>query len=73
MHDAMFLFWINQFDWQFFCNKHLVVLLVNRVTCLWCLLMQEPLNYARFYLAHMLDPCVKRIIYLDSDVLVLDR
>jgi hypothetical protein len=35
--------------------------------------LEEPLNYARFYLAHMLDPCVKRIIYLDSDVLVLDR
>jgi lipopolysaccharide biosynthesis glycosyltransferase len=37
------------------------------------LFIQEPLNYARFYLAHMIDPCVKRIIYLDSDVLVLDR
>ncbi|KAG0627051.1 hypothetical protein M758_2G170500 [Ceratodon purpureus] len=35
--------------------------------------LEEPLNYARFYLAHMIDPCVKRIIYLDSDVLVLDR
>ncbi|XP_024399370.1 probable galacturonosyltransferase-like 3 [Physcomitrium patens] len=35
--------------------------------------LEEPLNYARFYLAHMIDPCVKRIIYLDSDVLVIDR
>ncbi|KAG0614822.1 hypothetical protein M758_6G206100 [Ceratodon purpureus] len=35
--------------------------------------LEEPLNYARFYLAHMIDPCVKKIIYLDSDVLVLDR
>lgn len=34
---------------------------------------QEPLNYARFYLAHMIDSCVKRIIYLDLDVLVLGR
>nr|PNR62377.1 hypothetical protein PHYPA_000801 [Physcomitrium patens] len=36
-------------------------------------LEKEPLNYARFYLAHMIDSCVKRIIYLDLDVLVLGR
>lgn len=34
--------------------------------------LENPLNYARNYLGDMLDPCVNRVIYLDSDVIVVD-
>ncbi|KAJ9683553.1 hypothetical protein PVL29_019220 [Vitis rotundifolia] len=34
--------------------------------------LDNPLNYARSYLADMLDGCVDRVIYLDSDVVVVD-
>ncbi|XP_057447532.1 probable galacturonosyltransferase-like 10 [Lotus japonicus] len=34
--------------------------------------LESPLNYARSYLADLLDPCVERVIYLDSDVIVVD-
>ncbi|XP_010542853.1 PREDICTED: probable galacturonosyltransferase-like 7 [Tarenaya hassleriana] len=34
--------------------------------------LEEPLNYARNYLAELLEPCVKRVIYLDSDLVVVD-
>ncbi|CAI9092805.1 OLC1v1028141C1 [Oldenlandia corymbosa var. corymbosa] len=34
--------------------------------------LENPLNYARNYLGDMLDPCVKRVIYLDSDVVLVD-
>ncbi|KAJ7974487.1 Hexosyltransferase [Quillaja saponaria] len=34
--------------------------------------LENPLNYARSYLADMLEPCVKRVIYLDSDTIVVD-
>lgn len=34
--------------------------------------LDNPLNYARSYLADLLDPCVERVIYLDSDILVID-
>lgn len=34
--------------------------------------LDNPLNYARSYLADMLEPCVERVIYLDSDVIVVD-
>ncbi|GAA0174711.1 hypothetical protein Leryth_004882 [Lithospermum erythrorhizon] len=34
--------------------------------------LEQPLNYARNYLAEILDPCVKRVIYLDSDLVVVD-
>ncbi|KAL0327819.1 UNVERIFIED_CONTAM: putative galacturonosyltransferase-like 7 [Sesamum angustifolium] len=34
--------------------------------------LEQPLNYARNYLAHLLEPCIQRVIYLDSDVLVVD-
>ncbi|KAG0496454.1 hypothetical protein HPP92_001145 [Vanilla planifolia] len=36
------------------------------------LALEHPLNYARNYLADMLDPCVRRVIYLDSDLVVVD-
>ncbi|KHN28686.1 Putative galacturonosyltransferase-like 9 [Glycine soja] len=32
--------------------------------------LENPLNYARNYLGDMLDTCVSRVIYLDSDVVV---
>ncbi|XP_021905172.1 probable galacturonosyltransferase-like 10 [Carica papaya] len=35
--------------------------------------LDNPLNYARIYLADILDPCIKRVIYLDSDVLAVDE
>lgn len=34
--------------------------------------LEQPLNYARNYLAHLLEPCVERVIYLDSDVVLVD-
>ncbi|KAL5722372.1 putative galacturonosyltransferase-like 9 [Ranunculus cassubicifolius] len=34
--------------------------------------LENPLNYARNYLAELLEPCVNRVIYLDSDLLVVD-
>lgn len=34
--------------------------------------LEQPLNYARNYLADILEPCVGRVIYLDSDLVVVD-
>ncbi|KAM7269754.1 hypothetical protein ACFE04_025251 [Oxalis oulophora] len=34
--------------------------------------LENPLNYARNYLGDILDPCVDRVIYLDSDLVVVD-
>lgn len=34
--------------------------------------LENPLNYARNYLGDILNPCVRRVIYLDSDVVVVD-
>ncbi|CAL1357243.1 unnamed protein product [Linum trigynum] len=34
--------------------------------------LENPLNYARNYLGDLLDPCVERVIYLDSDLVVVD-
>ncbi|GAA0173310.1 glycosyltransferase [Lithospermum erythrorhizon] len=34
--------------------------------------LENPLNYARNYLGDILDPCVTRVIYLDSDIVLVD-
>ena len=34
--------------------------------------LEQPLNYARNYLADLLESCVHRVIYLDSDLVVVD-
>ncbi|KAK9675732.1 hypothetical protein RND81_11G026600 [Saponaria officinalis] len=34
--------------------------------------LENPLNYARNYLGDILDTCVHRVIYLDSDVILVD-
>lgn len=34
--------------------------------------LDQPLNYARSYLADILPACVQRVIYLDSDLIVVD-
>ncbi|KAK2994384.1 hypothetical protein RJ640_029499 [Escallonia rubra] len=34
--------------------------------------LENPLNYARNYLGDILDPCVDRVIYLDSDIVLVD-
>ncbi|KAM7468600.1 hypothetical protein LguiB_016162 [Lonicera macranthoides] len=34
--------------------------------------LENPLNYARNYLGEILDPYVNRVIYLDSDVILVD-
>eukprot|EP00249_Psilotum_nudum_P006673 c19971_g1_i1 orf=1589-2746(+) len=34
--------------------------------------LEQPLNYARNYLADILEACVRRVIYLDSDLIVVD-
>ncbi|XP_020550556.1 probable galacturonosyltransferase-like 7 [Sesamum indicum] len=36
------------------------------------LALEQPLNYARNYLADLLETCVTRVIYLDSDLVVVD-
>ncbi|XP_057961663.1 probable galacturonosyltransferase-like 7 [Malania oleifera] len=34
--------------------------------------LEQPLNYARNYLADLLEPCIHRVIYFDSDLIVID-
>ncbi|KAG8384768.1 hypothetical protein BUALT_Bualt04G0152900 [Buddleja alternifolia] len=34
--------------------------------------LEEPLNYARIYLAEILNPCIHRVVYIDSDTIVVD-
>ncbi|KAH7674592.1 Polygalacturonate 4-alpha-galacturonosyltransferase protein [Dioscorea alata] len=34
--------------------------------------LENPLNYARAYIADLIDPRIRRVIYLDSDVVVVD-
>ncbi|KHN43481.1 Putative galacturonosyltransferase-like 7 [Glycine soja] len=34
--------------------------------------LEQPLNYARNYLVDLLESCVERVIYLDSDLVVVD-
>lgn len=34
--------------------------------------LEQPLNYARMYIADLLPECIQRVIYLDSDVVVVD-
>ncbi|XP_054803343.1 probable galacturonosyltransferase-like 4 [Prosopis cineraria] len=34
--------------------------------------LDQPLNYARIYLSDIIPGCVKRVIYLDSDLVVVD-
>ncbi|MCO5568867.1 hypothetical protein L7F22_022569 [Adiantum nelumboides] len=34
--------------------------------------LEQPLNYARIYIADVLPSCINRVIYLDSDVVVVD-
>ncbi|XP_022774457.1 probable galacturonosyltransferase-like 10 [Durio zibethinus] len=34
--------------------------------------LDNPLNYARSYLADVLEACIERVIYLDSDTIVVD-
>ncbi|KAL0725275.1 hypothetical protein Bca4012_039874 [Brassica carinata] len=34
--------------------------------------LEQPLNYARNYLPDLLEPCVRRVIYLDSDLILVD-
>ncbi|KAJ9177158.1 hypothetical protein P3X46_012403 [Hevea brasiliensis] len=34
--------------------------------------LDSPLNYARNYLADLLPPCVKKVVYLDSDIILVD-
>ncbi|KAL2543111.1 putative galacturonosyltransferase-like 9 [Abeliophyllum distichum] len=34
--------------------------------------LENPLNYARNYLGDILGPCVNRVIYLDSDLVLVD-
>ncbi|CAL9113214.1 unnamed protein product [Musa acuminata var. zebrina] len=35
--------------------------------------LEQPLNYARNYLGDILERCVNRVIYLDSDLVVVDN
>ncbi|KAK6155146.1 hypothetical protein DH2020_009394 [Rehmannia glutinosa] len=34
--------------------------------------LEDPLNYARIYLAEILDSCIHRVVYIDSDTIVVD-
>ncbi|KAF6145524.1 hypothetical protein GIB67_030996 [Kingdonia uniflora] len=50
-------------------NSHL---LKNRISSSIREALENPLNYARNYLGDILEICVDRVIYLDSDLLVVD-
>ncbi|KAJ7953696.1 Hexosyltransferase [Quillaja saponaria] len=45
---------------------------INRISPAVRQALENPLNYARNYLGDMLDHCIERIIYLDTDVVVVD-
>ncbi|XP_004504493.1 probable galacturonosyltransferase-like 9 [Cicer arietinum] len=45
---------------------------INLISSSIRLALENPLNYARNYLGDMLDTCVERVIYLDSDLVVVD-
>ncbi|XP_050905622.1 probable galacturonosyltransferase-like 9 [Lathyrus oleraceus] len=45
---------------------------INLISSSIRLALENPLNYARNYLGDMLDSCVERVIYLDSDIVVVD-
>ncbi|KAG6600144.1 putative galacturonosyltransferase-like 9, partial [Cucurbita argyrosperma subsp. sororia] len=45
---------------------------INLISSSIRLALENPLNYARNYLGDILDSCVDRVIYLDSDVVVVD-
>ncbi|XP_022956781.1 probable galacturonosyltransferase-like 9 [Cucurbita moschata] len=45
---------------------------INLISSSIRLALENPLNYARNYLGDILDSCVDRLIYLDSDVVVVD-
>ena len=45
---------------------------INLISSSIRLALENPLNYARNYLGDILDQCVDRVIYLDSDVIVVD-
>jgi lipopolysaccharide biosynthesis glycosyltransferase len=47
-------------------------LVKSRISASVRLALEHPLNYARSYLADILEPCVERVIYLDSDLIVVD-
>ncbi|CAK9203907.1 unnamed protein product [Sphagnum jensenii] len=47
-------------------------LVKSRISASVRLALEHPLNYVRSYLADILEPCVKRVIYLDSDLIVVD-
>lgn len=34
--------------------------------------LEDPLNYARIYLSEILDSCISRVVYIDSDTIVVD-
>ncbi|GAB4854097.1 Probable galacturonosyltransferase-like 7, partial [Ancistrocladus abbreviatus] len=34
--------------------------------------LEQPLNYTQNYLADLLEPCVRRVIYLDYDLVVIE-
>ncbi|KAK9147664.1 hypothetical protein Scep_006421 [Stephania cephalantha] len=37
-----------------------------------CFALNCPINYARNYLPHLLPLCLRRVVYLDSDLLLID-
>ncbi|GAB2214160.1 hypothetical protein Droror1_Dr00018500 [Drosera rotundifolia] len=45
---------------------------INLISSSIRLALENPLNYARNYLGDILDRCVDRVIYLDSDVILVD-
>ncbi|KAF8378347.1 hypothetical protein HHK36_029686 [Tetracentron sinense] len=57
---------------NFKVNVFMEDLVKNRISSSIRQALENPLNYARNYLADILEPCVDRVIYLDSDLLVVD-
>lgn len=49
-----------------------IELVKNRISSSVRQALEQPLNYARNYLADLLETCVRRVIYLDSDLVLVD-
>lgn len=83
--NVVFHFLVTQNDSQFRSLMHFTFpflkfkiyhfeasLVRNRISSSVRQALEQPLNYARNYMADMLEPCVGRVIYLDSDLVVVD-
>nr|XP_043606637.1 probable galacturonosyltransferase-like 3 [Erigeron canadensis] len=57
---------------SFYIHHFNTFLVKNKISTSIRRALDQPLNYARIYLAHLLPNTVDRVIYLDSDIIVVD-